>query len=539
MTKSAGRSMSLVARLTWLEVVVIGATILLSLGLSVHKSVGLLESGLERNLATVAKLLAAKGLVVEAYRTGRASPELVAYLDAVLADETNSIDVVTLADQNSVRLYHPNKSLVGEKFLGGDEGPAVAGQAYASKAVGTLGPQLRWFQPVLDADGRQLGFVHVSMLTSNLDALRRQVVASHLQALILTLAFGVSAAVLSALSIKRALLGFEPDQIAAIFLRRGEVMDSLEEGLLAVNERGAIVLLNAAAEGMLDVVAQDVVGRDVDEAFPQLRLKEARDERPARERALSLNEQSLFFERLPIKSADGVIGALAILRDRTELVRLAEQLTGVNHVLEALRANTHEFMNQLHVILGLLQAGEVARAERYIMSVGQVQSATLSTAAKTIGNRVLAALMLAKISRCHELGVRLNVLADSVVPRRSHFLSTRNLVTIVGNLTENAIEAIGAKPSPGDAEISLLVREDEQSLMVVVDDTGVGLTAEEIARLGEPGWTTKGEGRGTGLGLVKAVMAEAGGELSVESEKGVGTSMTLVFRRPRVLRGGW
>jgi sensor histidine kinase regulating citrate/malate metabolism len=456
-----------------------------------------------------------------------------------VASSQNSIDVITVADIRAIRIYHPVKSRISRQFHGGDEGPALQGKHYSSKAEGTLGFQKRYFYPVLDNDGTQLGFVHVSMLMKNLEQLRYQVLKVNVQTLGAVFLVGAVAAVFLAANIKRSLLGFEPHQLAASFLKRGEMMDSLEEGLLAIDEKGAVTILNEAASRMLGLGQGELAGKDIDGLFPQFKLKEALSGIKDHNRLVAIHEQVIIADRLPVHSGKQVIGAMAILRDRTEVTRLAEQITGFSYVLEALRGNTHGFMNQLHVILGLLQSGEYEEAKRFITKIGHAQNATVSTVAKNIDNRVLAALVLGKISRCQELGIRMTVQGQSAIPRHSLFLSTQSLLTVVGNLVDNAIEAIIDKGDPeGDNAISLLIYEDAQSLLITIDDTGTGLSQDEVAKMSQLGYSTKGAGRGTGLGLVRGLVQSSGGEFSVESEKGVGTSMILAFNKPRPGRKG-
>ncbi|MDR2368574.1 MAG: sensor histidine kinase [Deltaproteobacteria bacterium] len=525
--------MKLVAKMIWLDVLLVSAMLLLTVGLGARHSVGLLENDLGQNLNNVAQLLATSQPVVDALREGRVSPDLEKYLDDILASQ-NNIDVITIANMGAIRLYHPVKARIGQPFFGGDEGPALRGENYSSKAEGTLGFQKRYFYPVFDRDGTQLGFVHVSMLMKNLELLRNQVLKVHLQTLVAVFLVGVVASVFLAANIKRSLLGYEPHQIASSFLKRGEIMDSLEEGLLAIDERGAVILINDAASRMLDLGQTEIAGKDIDGHFPQFKLKDTLAGVVDHNRQVALNEQVIICDRLPVHSGHQVIGAMAILRDRTEVTKLADQITGFNHVLDALRRNTHEFMNQLHVILGLLQSGELEEAKRFITKIGHAQSETVSTVAKSIDNRVLAALIMGKISRCQELGIRMTVQPHSVIPRHSLFLSTQSLLTAVGNLVENAIEAINAKADPESEDtISLLIYEDKQSLLITVDDTGMGLTQDEIAKMSQRGYTTKGAGRGTGLGLVRGLVQSRSGEFSIESEKGVGTSMMLTFTVPR------
>ncbi|MCD8139996.1 MAG: sensor histidine kinase [Planctomycetaceae bacterium] len=524
---------TLLTKILLLDVVMVATMLILTVALSARYSVKQVELSQGQNLHNIAHILATSEPIISALKAGKSSPELDAFLDNVIASQ-NNVDVITIADMHSVRLYHPDRSRVGETFIGGDEGRALRGEHYLSQAVGTLGFQSRYFYPIFDHDGAQLGFAHVSMLMANLDSLRANVLRVNLQTLAIVLLVGALAAGILTMSIKRSLLGYEPDQLARFFVQRGEVMDSLEEGLLAVDEHGAIILANGATERILGITEENMRGKDVDSVIPEIGLKKSLGGAKDTNLAITLGDENILFSRMPLNRKHRRIGAMAIMRDHSEVTRMAEQLTGVNHLLDALRANTHEFMNRLHVILGLLQGGNVDEAKRYIMDISHVQRATITTMTKTIGNQTLAALILGKINRCNELGIRMHVRSDSAIPRRSRFLPTTALVTIVGNLVENSIDAIQEKgASEGEAEIALLIFEDDRALRISLDDTGIGLSPEELAGIERPGYTTKGVNRGTGLGLIRGIVENYGGGMTVDSEKGVGTSMTLAFRQTR------
>ncbi|MCC8165423.1 MAG: sensor histidine kinase, partial [Planctomycetes bacterium] len=513
--------------------VMVATMLILTVGLSVRYSINQLELSQEQNLHNIAHILATSEPVITALKQGRSTSTLDAFLDAVIANQ-NNVDIITIADMHSVRLYHPDRSRVGQTFIGDDEGRALRGEHYPSQAVGTLGFQSRYFYPVYDHDGLQRGFVHVSMLMSNLDSLRASVLRVNLQTLAIVLVVGGLAAGILTMSIKRSLLGYEPDQLARFFVQRGDVMDSLEEGILAIDDHGSIILANNATEKIVGMSEKEMRGRDVDEVIPQIDLKQSLGGATDHNRAVTLGDENILYSRLPLIGKHRLIGAMALMRDHSEVTRMAEELTGVNHLLDALRANTHEFMNRLHVILGLLQGGNVDEAKRYIMDISQLQRATITTMTKTIENQTLAALILGKINRCNELGIRMHIRSDSAIPRRSRYLPTTALVTIVGNLVENAIDAINEHgASEGEDEIALLIGEDEQALRISLDDTGVGLSPEELERLDRPGYTTKGANRGTGLGLIRSIVENYGGGMTVDSEKGVGTSITLVFMQAR------
>ena len=528
--------MTLLSKILLLNFVLAGATLILSVGISVRYSGSLLEKNLTDNLRNIAQLLATNEDVVNALGNGESTPELNHYLDTTIQSE-NLVDIITLADLHGIRIYHINKSLIGKHFYGGDEHRALQGEHYSSKASGTLGYQNRYFYPVMDKNGNQVGFVLVSMMMSHIDALHKDVLVMHLHALTVVFVLSIITSILLSMSIKRSLLGFEPHQIREGFLRQGDVMDSLDEGLVVIDGSGIVTLANQAARGILGRQGSAITGHSIDTLMPNSGLKDfllrKSDET---NHSLILDNEDLIVDRTPLYNRRRNIGAVAILRDRSEVTRMAEQLTGATHLVEALRANTHEFMNHLHVILGLLQTGGAEEAKRYILDVGNIQNEMISTVAKSIENSTLAALILGKFNRCGELGIHMNVFDKSSIPAHSGFLSTQALITVVGNLLENAIDAILETDGQIDKdvrEINLFIFENEHGLHISVDDSGVGMTEAEVLKLGKNDYTTKGAGHGTGLRLIHGIAANVDGEITVDSEKGVGTSISIDFRKPR------
>ena len=223
-------------------------------------------------------------------------------------------------------------------------------------------------------------------------------------------------------------------------------------------------------------------------------------------------------------------GVLLILRDRTEYTRIDQQLTGTNHVIEALRANTHEFLNKLHVISGLLQIGETQKAIEFINGVSEDVEDNYQSIVRQLQNPTVAALVLGKTSHARELGIQFSLRRDSTMPLHSAYLSSRELVTIVGNLVENAFEAVKAEPLK---QVGLFIGEDSHGLTIAVDDTGHGMTEEQIATVRERQYTTKGDGHGFGLRLIQQIVADRKGYLDIESEPGEGSSFTVNFTKKR------
>ena len=118
-----------------------------ALGITLHFSISTFQTQLDDMLKTTALSLADSAMVREAYHQGYCTDEMIHYFDT-LVDTADNMDVLTLADCNLIRLYHVNHALIGEEFVGGDQGDALAGKSYFSDAIGTLGLQHRFLTPV-------------------------------------------------------------------------------------------------------------------------------------------------------------------------------------------------------------------------------------------------------------------------------------------------------------------------------------------------------------------------------------------------------
>lgn len=487
----------------------------------------------ETTLHDLGEMVAANPLVIQAFKEDQSSEELILYLDNLIKG-LRDVDVITLADMRLRRLYHVNRSRIGENFVGGDEERVLRGERYFSRAVGSLGDQKRYFVPVFDAETqKEIGFIVVASLMTDIASQRREIYEAHFRTFLLILATGLLAAWLTARGIKKTLLGYEPEQLSKFFLERDEVLNSLEEGIVAVDAAGYITLVNKAAGTMLHIAPEDLRVRLLDDIYPQIRIGETlASGEPLYNSGIILGDVNILCNRIPIRENGTLLGAVAILRNRTELTRMAEELTGVNHMIDALRSNSHEFMNKMQVILGLLRIGEPEEAERYITGIAREQSDVIAAVLQKIRNKNLGALLLGKMSHCRELDIEFKLVGSSSVPAVSRFLSGDAFVTLVGNLVENAIEAVNSKAKgEGDREVSLLIHEDERSLMVTVDDTGEGMTPEEIEHVRQGGYSSKGRHRGTGMKLIRSVLESNGGEMQIDSEKGAGTSITVCFTR--------
>jgi PAS domain S-box-containing protein len=435
-------------------------------------------------------------------------------------------EYVVVFDNESIRYSHPVKERIGRKFVGGDEGDVLKGKAYISKAVGTLGPSMRAFVPVF-RDGVQVGAVSVGVLLDDIRALRRELSQRLIFALFLGLFVGLIGAQILAWNIKKANRGLEPYEIVRILKEREGVLDSIPEGVLAVDERGNISLINNTARKLLGIEGKEVLGKPAEEHIPNTRLPEVvRTGEAELDQEQILMNSRILTNRIPLVEKGRTIGALASFRDMSVVQNMAEELTGVKKYLEALRVRNHEFLNKLQTISGLIQLGDYSRAVEYISGVVDAHQTVMTLVTKRFRNPSVGGLLLGKMGRCRELGIDLNVDPDSYLAETGS-VSANALVVIIGNLLENAVESVLKVPRDRRT-IDFSLFDESDRIILSVRDTGQGIPAAMVDRIFEKGFTTKsGEKRGYGLFSVKSLVESYGGEINVVSEEGQFTEMVV------------
>lgn len=434
---------------------------------------------------------------------------------------------VTAAENDAAQLEALDQDLLGR--LAQEDAPLL------DDAQAPLGADYCAYEAVYRTDGTIKGYVMAGLYLSSIRNTAMHTLGVYLLIGMAALTVGSFLSLRLAQRIKSDLLGYEPDAFRDLFLRRMELLDALDEGLLAIDREEHIIYINRAAAEMLSFDKSAVVGKPLSQVYPQSTIPRVmHTEQPEYNISLeSLHHVRILSDRMPVRRDGQIVGAVAIFRNRTEVANLARELTGVQHIVEAMRAYTHEFMNKLHVILGLLQLGEAKQAEEYVLQLTQTRALSVGRISQSIAEPSVAALLIGKSCRAAELGVRLTLAPESHLSADTHYLPASGMITILGNLIENAFDAFGNAPADSLHEIGVSVRESERGLILSVDDNACGMTEEIRAHIFERGSTSKGEGHGTGLFLVKSVVDAYGGEIRVESTQGVGSSFIITFRPPR------
>ena len=487
----------------------------------------------DQNLQNVAETIAKSPLVVEAeYSNMDSYPLLKEYLDS-LCDTLKDIDVISVVTKESTRLYHSNEELIGTVYDGTiPDFKEKSRDYYTTTDNGPSGTQRRAYAAIYDEEGNYAGFVMAIMLMKNIKNETIQIILTFI--LITIIAILIELFISAELSdkIKKSLLGYEPDVFTSMFRMRDNILESLDEGIVAVDKVGKVQFINKSAVEMLttDGKEEAFIGKyvsNLSNTIPALNPLCASET----SRSVSSAYDNILIDTIPIKENDSVTGTVGILHDRKEYTKLMEDLTGTRYLVDSMRANNHDFTNKLHVILGLIQMEMYDEATSYIQNITMVQRETISKVMNCINEPAIAALLIGKIARASELNVKFILREGCYYSSADISLPSEVLVTVIGNLIENAFESMNDMNYDGQKELLFGMYSKPGALLITADDTGSGIADSNIGRIFENGFSTKGSGRGTGLYQVKNLIEAAGGKINVESQEGIGTSFTVSFKK--------
>jgi sensor histidine kinase regulating citrate/malate metabolism len=330
---------------------------------------------------------------------------------------------------------------------------------------------------------------------------------------------GIGGSLLIARRVKRQTLGLEPKEIAGLVEHRDAMLHGIREGVVGLDTRGRVTLVNDEAVRLLGIPG-DAVGRTLENLGVADEVRDALlSGEEERDRAVGSHGRVLVVNRLPISSRGRRIGSVTTLRDRTELLELRRELVLTRHVTDTLRAQAHEFDNRLHTIAGLIEIGEAEEAVRFVHRVTSSRSEFSAAVTAAVRDPSVAALLIAKASQAAELGVELRIDPDSELPPLGDELSG-DVATVVGNLVDNALDA-AATSSQRWVDVGLGIVDDEVD--VVVRDSGPGVPRgmeKEVFRRGVSTKADEGGERGIGLSLVHVICTRRGGDVTARSEGG-------------------
>lgn len=485
----------------------------------------------DQNLQNVAEAIARSPML-----NTKGSTDIAAvseYLDT-LKETLEDIDVISIVNNDGIRLYHSNHSLIGTRYDGNI--PEFANRSagyYTVDENGPSGSQRRAYAAIYDEGGEPVGFVMAIMLMKNIKVETFQMLFIFLMITVVAILIELIIAGELSGKVKKRLMGYEPDVFTAMYKMRDNILETLEEGILAVDENGVIQFANDSAVRMLcDDTKTTIVGQNIETLGDEILSHIVK--KGDKEFNVSLAKADIILDRVPVKEDEHVIGAIAVLHNRAEYTKLMEDLSGTRYLVDSMRANNHDFTNKLHVILGLIQMEMYNEASSYIQNITMVQRENISKVMNAVNEPAVAALLIGKIARASELNVSFVLREGCYYSSADMNLPSEMLITVIGNLLDNAFDAMNENGDyQAQKELMFGIYSKPGAVLITVDDTGSGISKEDIAHIFENGYSTKGEGRGTGLYQVKSMVENFGGKITVETQEGVGSSFSVSFAKEK------
>ncbi|HET6968874.1 MAG TPA: sensor histidine kinase [Ornithinibacter sp.] len=527
-------SWSVAAQTTALVVGLVATVVLAGLGAAYVQARRSVTQQSSAQVLAVAQSVAAEPAVVAGVRTGDVDGSLQPLAEGVR--RRTSTDFVVIMSPQGIRYTHPDPTRIGQAFLGHTE-EALAGGVVLEDYAGTLGPSRRAVVPVLDGS-QVVGLVSVGV--------RKEAVNSRLSAELVPLvvagllagALGGLGAAVIARRVRRQTRGLRAAELRDMHDYHDAVLHSVTEGLVLVDPSGRVRLANDEARRLLDLAEDPAGRRAADLGLPATLVTALTDEQPREDTVLVTERRVLVLNKARAHREGEDLGSVVTIRDRTDLEALTGELGQARSLTEALRSQAHESGNRLHTMVSLIELGHPERAVAFATEeLDRVQRLT-DRVVTGVDDPTLSALLLGKTAEAHERGVDLAVAPDLWWP--ADLASPTDTVTIVGNLVDNALDAVALVD--GERRVELATSRRHDTLELVVADSGPGIPVELRDRVVERGFTTNAGdergGRGLGLALVRHTVERLGGHLEIGAPPGGRVTVTLPLPDPAVVPTG-
>lgn len=506
-----------------MQVAIAAGVAVLATGLFLAPLSDQLDDQAMRRALAIAQTTAQQPGLAREVRDTPPSPNGPVQKEAERIRKATKAEYIVVMDWRGVRWSHTDPKQIGG-IVSTDPGQALAGREVMEIDSGTLGRSARGKVPLHDSDGTVVGAVSVGIAYDSVRARLIHAIPGLLAYAGGALAVGALAAWLISRRVQRQTRDLAFSDIASLLSEREAMLHGIREGVVALDRTGRIRLVNDEAQRLLGI-GNAVVGRSPDEALGAGRTADVLAGRVKGTDLLTVRGQRvLVANRMP--TDDG--GAVATLRDRTELEQLGRELDSTRGLIDALRAQDHEHANRMHTLLGLLELEMYDDAVEFVGEVVGDHRATAEQVTERIEDPLLAALLVGKATVAAEKGVALWVSDRTRLPDR--LIDPQGLVTVVGNLVDNALDAVAGKPH---ARVEVELRAEGRTAILRVRDTGPGIPPEHRELIFTDGWSTKKppahRERGIGLSLVRRLAERQGGSATVGEAHGGGAEFTVVL----------
>ena len=419
---------------------------------------------------------------------------------------------IIVMDMDGIAYSHYLPEKLGKTFVSDKENIVLSkGRSYiTTETIENIDKSIKAFTPIY-RDGKQVGAVCVGLFLGSFNDEYIDLMLKFLPYIIIGFAIGILGAIAISNNIKKSIFGLEPDEIAFVVNEREAILESMNEGIIAANKQGVITLVNKNARKFLN--EEGYLGRDINEIkeFGKLKIVLRMGIPITNVEEKLFTGKTIISNYYPItNNEDNIIGALVTFHDFTKVKLMAEELTGIKRFMWSLRAQNHEFMNKLHTISGLIQLEEYDKALEFIHTTGEIRTNILELLNNKIKEPVTAGLILAKYNKAVEGRIDFKINENCKLNKIPDNISKDEFLIILGNLIENSIDAVIEREN---AEISMSIIENEDSVQIEISNNGNKIPRELEEKIFKQGFTTKHGDRGHGLYNIVKILKEIDGQM--------------------------
>lgn len=416
-------------------------------------------------------------------------------------------------------------------MIGGDNKEVLEGKSIISIRKGGIGVSLRSKAPIVDENNRVIGIVSVGYLKSHIDNLNARTLTQIIGSIVLLLIALFVFFWLLSKNLKRQMFWLEPKEIALLVRQQKALLEAIYEGVIAIDPQLRIITINHAARELLDL-HQPAAGfagpadRRRDPCAAELRRRAAGPD--THDEVCRFNHVRVIASRVRIMQEQELQGWVISFRDKNDINTLSSQLSQVKRYADNLRIMRHEQLNWTATLAGLLHMQRYDEAIRYVEAQSEGAQEILDFISQRFSSAALCGLLLGKYSSAREKGIELRFDPACQLRQIPAALNETELMSIVGNLLDNAVEATLHYPAPHEA-IELYISDGSDELVIEVADRGTGIAEEIRDTLFEQGVTTKADksDHGIGLHLVASHVAQAHGSIEVSDNEPHGAIFSI------------
>ncbi|PSL41851.1 two-component system CitB family sensor kinase [Planomicrobium soli] len=480
-----------------------------------------LKTQLGDQALSVAESVAHNPAIAEAFRSNDPAAQIQPLVSPI--QQATSAEFIVVGNKDEIRYSHPNPEEIGKKMVGEDNQRALQhGESYVSEATGSLGNSLRAKVPIYSGS-EIIGVVSVGFLADNIQALIGNYKQETWLMLLVIGLVSLLAAIGIATYIKNSLYGLEPEEISELLFQKETILQSTHEGIIAVNENGQITLLNQMAKLLLfggEVTDKTLIGEPIQRVLPTSDLPVILKTQESRyDKEQQYGNHVVYVNSGPIYNGGTLIGAVSTFRNKTEIDKLTKELFQIKQYANALRAQTHEFSNKLYTISGLLHLNKKEEVLKFIRMEQDAQQEWIHQLIEKVSDPLVSGILLGKINQASEQQVQMTIDPESSLKTPLTDLQRQALLTALGNLVDNSLDAVKEKPATG-RHISLYFTDVGDDILFEIDDSGSGIPDDALPKLFDTGFSLKnGADRGYGLSTTNQLIARAGGVMHVEESE--------------------